>query len=479
MLHPESPSPELLAAATVAADAPASAETPRRGLVFAIIAVALTMMSINGTIVATALRALQVGLDVPVNWLGWTITAYAFGFVLMLPVSGALSDRWGRRRVFIVSVAVFTTASLLCGFATNIQQLIALRVLQAAGGAGFTPSATGIVVDHFGRARDRYVGLFGSIFPVGAMIGPVLGGLFVTWWSWRTIFWVNVPIGIVIVLLALRHIPQDPPRATPAKQPFDAIGMLLLGTGIFCGMLAATLLGNADVHLYSPSFLVPVVLALYTLAHFFHHIRRVRAPFILPRLIHGQGFGQVNLVNVVYGGVPSGVAALVPLYAANRYGINALHAGTLLIAQAAAAFTLSFLAAMFLRKTGYRMPIRVGGVVMACGVLLLTLAPPAGITPWLWLAGATLLVGAGGGALNPASRNAGLQLAPEHSATLASLRSMSMQIGAITTVSIATAILAASSHPGLAQAGVYTGAALVLLVALPLVGRIPEHHGAW
>src|SRR5699024_6524256 len=135
----------------------------RRVLVFAIIALALMMMAVDGTIVATALDALQKGLRTSVNWVGWTITAYAFGFVLMLPISGRLSNRYGNRKVFLGSVIAFTLASLSCGLSNNIYVLIGLRAVQAAGGAGFTPSATGIIVDHFGDARDRAVGLFGSI----------------------------------------------------------------------------------------------------------------------------------------------------------------------------------------------------------------------------------------------------------------------------------------------------------------------------
>jgi MFS family permease len=131
------------------------------------------MMSVDSTIVATALDSLRRGLHTSINWAGWTITAYSFGFVLMLPLSGKFSERYGRRRVFLGSVVAFTAASLLCGLATNIYVLIALRAVQAAGGAGFTPSATGIVVDHFGHARDRAVSLFGSIFPIGAMTGPI------------------------------------------------------------------------------------------------------------------------------------------------------------------------------------------------------------------------------------------------------------------------------------------------------------------
>ncbi|MGH8600097.1 MAG: MFS transporter, partial [Burkholderiales bacterium] len=184
----------------------------RRVPVFTTVALALLMMSVDSTIVATALHALQHGLQTSINWAGWTITAYSFGFVVMLPISGKLSERYGRRRVFLGSVVTFTVASLCCGLVDNIFALIALRAVQAAGGAGFTPSATGIVVDYFGDARDRAVSLFGSIFPIGAMIGPIFGGLFVSYWTWRGVFFVNVPIGIAIIVMALRYIPRDRPR---------------------------------------------------------------------------------------------------------------------------------------------------------------------------------------------------------------------------------------------------------------------------
>src|SRR6185437_3163506 len=144
------------------------------------------------TIVATALHALQHGLHTTINWAGWTITAYSFGFVLMLPVSGKFSERYGCRKVFLWSIIAFTLASLGCGLSDNIYVLIAMRAVQAAGGAGFTPSATGIIVERFGDERDRAVGFFGSIFSTGAMVGPIFGGIFVSYWSWRDIFFVNV-----------------------------------------------------------------------------------------------------------------------------------------------------------------------------------------------------------------------------------------------------------------------------------------------
>ena len=158
-------------------------------MVFTIVALALLMMSIDSTIVATALNSLRDGLQTSINWAGWTITAYSFGFLLALPVSGKLSEQYGRRRIFLGSIVAFTIASLCCGLADNIYVLIALRAVQAAGGAGFTPSATGIIVDHFGETRDRAISLFGSIFSIGAMIGPVFGGLFVHTGLGGACFW--------------------------------------------------------------------------------------------------------------------------------------------------------------------------------------------------------------------------------------------------------------------------------------------------
>jgi MFS family permease len=414
-----------------------------------------------------------------VNWAGWTLTAYSFGFVIMLPISGRLSEQYGRRRVFLGSVAVFTLASLLCGLAENDFVLIALRALQAAGGAGFTPSATGIIVDHFGDARDRAVSLFGSIFPIGAMIGPIFGGLFVSYWTWRAAFLVNVPIGIVVIILTLRYIPRDQPRQGSAHLGMDVPGMLLLGGGLLAGMLAVTLLGEKKAHVWSPGFALPLAIAVVVIWMFFRHIGRSSHPFIAPRLISGKDFGAVNLVNMVFSGITIGAVALIPLYAANRYGIGTLDAGTLLIAQGIAAIMMSLVIALVLRRTGHRLPIYVGGPTIALGMVLLALSPRYGVSPYIWLAGSAFLIGAGMGTINPASRNAGLQLAPKQSSTLAALRTLSLQIGSIAAISVTTAAVTGSADPGHVQAWAYIVAALVLVATLPIVSRVPEHHGSW
>lgn len=436
------------------------------------------MASIDSTIVATALHALERGLGTSINWAGWTITGYSVGFVLMLPLCSKLSDRYGRRRVFLGSVALFTVASLCCGLANDIYLLIVFRCLQAAGGAGFTPSATGIVVDHFGEARDRAVGLFGSIFSIGGMIGPIFGGLIVAYWNWRGIFFVNAPIGVLLFALCLRYVPHDPPIAKQHRLTLDYLGLAFLGIGLLGVMLSVGYLGEPAARASSALFIGPLVAGVVAIAAFVHHIRRATAPLIPPQLIYGTRFGPVNLINLIYGGVSFGVITLIPLYAINRYGIDSLRSGTLLTAEGAAAIVLSILGALALRRTGFRRPLYAGGAIIAVGTFLLAVHSRA-VPPYLWLAGAALLIGVGSGVVNPAGRNAGLHLAPEDSSTLSALRSMCILIGEITTVSIATAVIAKDHDPGNVQASLYVVIAAVLGAALLIVSRVPEHRGPW
>ncbi|MGH2643415.1 MAG: MFS transporter, partial [Chitinophagaceae bacterium] len=226
-----------------------------RGVVFAITSLSLLMTTVDTTIVATALETLQKELDTTVSWIGWTITAYSFGFALMLPLSAKLSDRFGHRRIYLASIATFTISSLCCGLVSSIYLLIPLRVIQAIGAAGITPSVTAIIVNHFGSARDRAVGLFGSIFPIGVMIGPIFGGLFVTYWSWRGIFFVNVPIGLGVIISSLYFIPKDVVTKHRQKPVFDLMGLFWLGLGVLSSMFAATFLSYKNAKVLS----IPVI----------------------------------------------------------------------------------------------------------------------------------------------------------------------------------------------------------------------------
>jgi EmrB/QacA subfamily drug resistance transporter len=449
---------------------------PRRRFVFFIVAIALFMASIDQTIVATALSTIHTDLHAGIEWSSWTITIYALGQILVMPLAGKLSDMYGRKRIFVSAVILFTIASLLCGLSTNIYMLVALRAAQAIGGGAFMPSATGIVADHFGRNRDRALGMFTSIFPIGGIIGPVLGGLFVTGWSWRGIFLVNVPIGAILIVLAVVFLPKGALR--PSKR-LDVWGVVLLGTLLLSAMFGITLLGDGTTSLLGVGFLVPEGIAVAAIVLFVLRMKYAESPFIPLRLLRGGGFGVMNLINFLYGAAALGFGALVPLYAQDRFGIPVLQAGTLLTARAIGVVCVAGLAVLALRRTGYRLPMIVGFVVMAIGLASMALKP-ADVSPYLWLALSGAIAGIGMGLSVPATNNATMQLARDQLAGVAGLRGMFRQSGSIMGVSITTAILASSNNPGETLSTVFiVFAAILVCVAVPVVFLVPEHRGRW
>ncbi|MGD0234157.1 MAG: MFS transporter [Syntrophorhabdales bacterium] len=175
----------------------------RRYFVFVIAGFALLMYSIDGTVVAVAFPNLIRDLNTNVLWAAWTISIFFIAVTLAMPLAGNLSDSFGRKKVFLISLGLFTASSLACGLAPNIYSLIAFRFLQGIGGASFLPTASGIVSDNFPESRERAIGLFSSIFPIGGIIGPNLGGWIVSLYSWRYVFYINLPIGIGLIVFSM------------------------------------------------------------------------------------------------------------------------------------------------------------------------------------------------------------------------------------------------------------------------------------
>ncbi|HUY07726.1 MAG TPA: MFS transporter [Acidimicrobiales bacterium] len=452
-------------------------EGSSRAVVFGVCSIGLFMGAIDGTIVATVLHTIDSDLHARINWAGWTITIYQLGAVLAMPLAGKISDQFGRRRVFLYAVALFTVSSLVCGFSNNIYMLVGMRAVQSIGGGAFMPAATGIVADRFGKDRDRALGMFTSIFPLGSILGPIFGGLFVTYWTWRGIFFINVPIGITLFALTLKYIPDS--RST-SEHKTDLGGVALLGLVILSAMFGITSLGTAGASWFDPSFVVPEIAAAGLLLLFLRHTNRVAAPFIPMRLLRGKGFAVMNALNFLYGTAALGFAALVPLYAIDRYHVTRLDAGTLLTARGVGMIMVAAIATMMLRKTGYRLPMTTGFLMLAVGMTLMSIAPRLGISVYLWLSVTAGITGLGMGVSAPASNNASLQLAPDQVAAIAGLRGMFRQSGGIFAVSISTALLNRSLDPGMAMAHVFWVLALVLVfIAVPLVYTIPDFKGSW
>ena len=235
----------------------------KRYLIFGSAGLGLLMYSIDSTVVAVAFPHLIKDLHTNVLWAGWTVSIYLVAVMSAMPLMGILSDNYGRKKVYLASLVLFTVSSFACGLAPNIYSLVIFRFLQGIGGASFLPTAAGIVSEQFPENRESAIGLFTSIFPIGGIIGPNLGGWIVSQYSWRYIFFINLPIGIVLISLItiLLHDERVSSRPnidfTGAAFFFGAILFLMLGLNhfaenfsIFSFFLAALLLGICVFFLY-------------------------------------------------------------------------------------------------------------------------------------------------------------------------------------------------------------------------------------
>ncbi|MFR9802490.1 MFS transporter [Pseudonocardia sp. RS010] len=459
-----------------AADPQDLAPEPRRWWVFAVVGTALLMFSLDQTSVATALTTLQRDLGASLAWTSWTVTIYAVGQILALPLGGRLGEQFGRRRVFLWAVATFAVVSCACAATTGIGQLIACRFVQGLAGGLMLPAANGIVAHAFGRDRDRALALFTSVFPIGAILGPLVGGVILTVWSWHGIFLVNLPIGALLVVAGTLLV-RDPPRSRPER--VDLAGIALLTGTLLAAMVAITRIGSIGDGVAGPVGVAAAAVVAATLGwSFLRHARRHADAVVPARLLAGGGLGIMNTTNVLFGAAIIGFSALLPLYAQVRYALLPLAAGVLLTARAVGTIASSGVSVALLRRAGHRplLLAGLGGIVIG---LVLAALPPAGFPPAVWLSVAATVTGLGMGLAGPAANNAGMHLVRDDVTAVSGLRIMFRQIGGIAAVSVTTAAVTAADDPGLAAAVCFVVLAGLLTVAAVAAARLPNHRGRW
>lgn len=447
-----------------------------RWSVFATVVVAILMHSIDQTSIATALSAMQRGLGASLEWLSWTLTIYSVGQILILPFAGALGDRFGARRVYLVAVAGFTLMSVFCGLSSGTVQLIVGRFLQGLAGGVLLPVGTAIVADEFGPDRDRAIALFSTVFPIGAVLGPIAGGLILTFASWREIFFVNVPVGLLLLFLGHALI-----RETPRKVvgPADLAGAACITVLLLSAMVAITRIGAIGEGWTGPaSVVVAAAIAVVSGRFLLRHLHRHPDPIIPPRLLTGQRLGLLNVMNVLFGAAVIGFSSLLPHYAQLRYDMAPIAAGGLLTVRAVLMIVVSAVAVGLLRRLGYR-PLLLAGMAAIIAALVLIAVPPARTTPELWLSFGAAVMGVGMGLSSPSSANAGLHLVPDQAAAVSGLRVLFRQAGAIVAITVVTVATSTSDDPATANAWAFVALAAAMAVAVALATRIPNQRGRW
>ncbi|MBL1096051.1 MFS transporter [Streptomyces coffeae] len=348
------------------------------------------MALLDSTVVNVALPRIGLDLNADLAVLQWTVNAYMLTLAGLILLGGALGDRFGRRRIFVLGVVWFALASLLCGLAPNAGVLIAARALQGIGGALLTPGSLALIqsVIH-PDDRARAVGLWSGFGGVGAAIGPFLGGWLVDGPGWRWVFFLNVPLAAVCVPVALRHVPET--RDPAAHGRFDVLGAALgaLSLGLVTYALIAAPGGGG-----SPGVVVPAVLGVLLGVAFVAVERRRAEPMLPLSLFASRQFTAVNTVTLCVYAAFAGFFFLSVLELQVVVGYSALGAGTALLPTTVLMLLLSARSGELGKRIGPRIPLTVGPLLCAVGMLLMTRAG-VGAVYWRDILPALLVMGLG------------------------------------------------------------------------------------
>jgi EmrB/QacA subfamily drug resistance transporter len=446
--------------------------------VFFVLAVAATLMnSIDTTIVAVAVPQLTTALGAPLILVAWTITAYQLTQIVMLPLSGKLSDSLGRRQVFLFCVAMFTIGSLLCGLAPSIWFLVGARALQAIGGGVMMPSAVGIITDHYREHRAQARGLFSSVLPIGGILGPNVGGFILEHWTWRDMFFINIPIGILVFAGAVVLLRSDRPRA---PRHIDVPGVALYGSALILLLASMTAAGQDPSLWRQPWPWLAVVVSGSLVVVFLRYIRRARDPVMDYQLVARPPFLAANLYNLFFGAAVFGVSAFIPTYAVSHFGMTPLLSGAVLTPRSISIIATSIFASLWLIRLGYRIPMLVGSALVTVMLLLLgsgwtaVQIGPLSLSGFWLLASILTIGGAGLGLANPASNNASLDMAPERAAALTGVRSMFRLTGGVLSVTAISVALTFFPDRGQGLSVIFGSLSLAMLVVVPLTLSIPD-----
>ncbi|GAA2636983.1 MFS transporter [Streptomyces vastus] len=325
-----------------------------------------SMAMLDSTVVNVALPRIGRDLDADLAALQWTVNAYMVTLAGLILLGGALGDRFGRRKVFVVGVIWFAAASLLCGIAPNAPVLIAARALQGIGGALLTPGSLALIQASFHPDdRGKAVGLWSGFGGIGAAIGPFLGGWLVDGPGWRWVFLLNVPLALLCAPIALRHVPESKDGREHGRG-FDVLGAAL-------GALALALVTYALIEARSGALVVTVTAGVGVVAGIaFVYVERRRADPMMPLdIFASRQFTAVNVVTLCVYAAFGGFFFLTALQLQVVSGYSALGAGTALLPITVLMLLLSARAGDLGRRIGPRIPLTVGPLLCAAGMVLM------------------------------------------------------------------------------------------------------------
>lgn len=444
-----------------------------------IVAVALLLETLDASVIATALPEIARDLGTSPIHLKLAMTSYLLALAIFIPASGWAADRFGARRVFRWAITVFAAGSIACGMSSSMEALIAARVLQGIGGSMMVPVGRLIVLRTTAKS-DLVSALAWLTVPalVGPVLGPLLGGFITTYWSWRWIFWINIPIalaGLVLVTLFIPTIRSDDVRA------FDAVGFALLGPGLAAFLTGITLAGLGLAQpLWSAVFTLGGLALVLAYAR---HARQVAAPLIDLTLLRIPTFRIAALGGTFFRVGAGARPFLLPLLFQLAFGMTPFQSGALTFASGAGAMAMKFTAKPILDRFGFRRVLVVNGI-LASVLMLLPMAFSA-TTPWP-LVVLPLFVAGVGWSLQFTAINAMAysDVAAERMSSATSFNSVAQQLARSVGITLAAfGLSGAQAWTGSATlsatefAPVFVLVALVALLSVPYFARLSRDAG--
>ncbi len=346
-----------------------TSEQPNLRLVFGGLLLVMLLAALDQTIVATALPTIVGDLG-GLDHISWVVTAYLLAQTAVTPLYGKLGDMYGRKVVLQAGLIVFLVGSALCGQSQSLDELIAFRALQGLGGGGLMVSAQAAIGDVVPpRERGRYTGLFGAVFGLASIAGPLLGGFLTSDFSWRWIFYVNLPLGILAFFVLAATLPSVTERV---HHVVDYLGTALLAAGLTAIVLAASLGGTS--YAWGSPFIVSLAIAgVLLLAAFAFAERRAAEPVLPPRLLTNRVFVVTGAVGFVVGFALFGAVTYLPLFLQVVKGATPTGSGLQLLPLMGGLLITSILSGQLITRTGRYKPFPIAGTaVMTVGLYLLS-----------------------------------------------------------------------------------------------------------
>jgi MFS family permease len=447
----------------------------KRYTIYITIHLMILLSSISNSSIAVALPDIKSSFNTTLVLAGWVLSVYQLVAMCSMLIIGKVSDIFGRKRTFLLCSIAFILGSLLSALAPNIYLLILFRFIQSAGAGGLVPVVIGIIAEVFPHSRQRAIGLSMSIYSFGGIIGPSIGAWLISGWGWRSTFWFNVPLGILVCIIVIYFLKADLGQRSHVD---------LKGAGLVVGALFAVMIGLSRIDRDNTAtgwltVALLLILGLIIMVIFARHEMRSSDPIIDLELLRLKPFVASNFYNFIFGVCLFGITSFIPLYAVSVFGFSEIQSSLILSFRAIGMIVATVISSIFIIKWGYRKPMVVGSIFMSVVILLFGLSARHsgfagnGLSVITILCILGLLFGLGNGVAMPASSNACIDLLPQKISTIMGTRGMFRQSGGAVSIAVISLVVQYIGDVALGFEIVFIALGILILATIPFVFSMP------